>query len=120
MITEPCANCSMCIEQPPLWEHTSVDGVFIKQMYLEKVGTLIPQHAHRYPHTTMLARGKMRIWKEGVLLGDFEAPFPIYIEARVKHTLMSLEDNTLAYCIHNSSRTGTVEVHEEHQLCTSV
>lgn len=111
-----CESCAVCIEQPPVWEHTASDGIFIKQMYLRHAGTLVPQHAHVYPHTTMLAQGRMRVWKEGVLLGDFVAPAPIFIEAQVKHALMSLEDHTLAYCIHNVSRTGQVEIHAEHQF----
>lgn len=88
-------------------------------MHLKRAGTLIPQHAHIYPHTTMIAKGRLRVWKEGTLLGDFEAPRPIYIEAGAKHTLLALEDDTLAYCIHNVARTGAVEIHAEHQLCIS-
>ena len=79
----------------------------------------MPQHAHVYAHTMMLACGRLRVWKEGVLLGDFAAPTPIYVEAKAKHTLLSLEDNTLAYCIHNVSRTGGVEIHAEHQFAAS-
>lgn len=111
-----CEDCALCIEQPPFWEHTAPDGVFIKQMYLRHSGTQVPQHAHVYPHTTMLATGKMRVWKGGELLGDFTAPVPIYIEAKVKHTLMALEDHTLAYCIHNASRNGRVDIYAEHQF----
>lgn len=111
-----CAECELCIEQPPVWEHAAPDGVFIKQMYLRHSGTMVPQHAHVYAHTTMLAAGKLRVWKEGEFIGDFVAPAPIYIDAKVKHTLMALEDHTLAYCIHNTSRTGQVEIHAEHQF----
>ena len=111
-----CESCDLCIEQPPVWEHTLPDGIFVKQMYLRQAGTRVPQHAHVYAHTTLLAVGKMRVWKEGQLMGDFAAPAPIYIEAKVKHTLMALEDHTLAYCIHNVSRSGRVEIHAEHQF----
>ncbi len=111
-----CADCALCAEQPPIWDHKTPDGVFIKQMLLKDAGTLVPQHAHVYAHTTMLARGKLRVWREAILLGDFEAPCSIFIEARVKHSLLSLEPDTVAYCIHNVSRTGDVEVYAEHQV----
>ena len=109
-----CEVCEIC--QPSIWEHTSVDGVFIKQMYLKDAGTLIPQHAHQYDHTSMLAKGRIRAWADGELMGEFEAPYPIFIKAKVKHRFLSLEPDTLIYCIHNVSRTGSIQIHAEHQL----
>lgn len=111
-----CGDCQLCVEQPPLWEHKTTDGVFIKQMFLKETGTLVPQHAHAYGHTSMLASGSVRMWKGDVLVGDFIAPQPIFVEAKVKHSFLSLEPDTLIYCIHNVSRTGEVEIHEEHQI----
>lgn len=111
-----CGSCQLCIEQPPLWEHTAPDGVFIKQMLLKDAGMLVPQHAHVYDHTSMLAVGAVRMWSDGELVGDYAAPCPIFIKAKVKHTFLSLEPGTLIYCIHNVSRTGHVDVHEEHHL----
>lgn len=98
-----CEECELCIEQPPNWEHSCPDGVFIKQMYLKDAGTWIPQHAHAYDHTSMLAVGKIRAWAGDDFLGEFEAPTPIFIKAKVKHTFVSLEPNTLIYCIHRSA-----------------
>lgn len=111
-----CNDCNLCLEQPAGWDHTTPDGVFIKQMHLKDKGTLVPQHAHVYPHTTMLARGKLRVWRGDTLLGDFEAPYPIFIEAKIKHSLLSLEPDTVAYCIHNVHDTMQVRVFEEHQV----
>ena len=111
-----CDNCGLCVEQPGTWEHQTVDGVFIKSMEVKVAGTLIPQHAHRYDHTSMLAAGAVRAWADNMLLGDFKAPAPIFIKAKVKHTFQTLEDDTLIYCIHNSSRLGIIEVVEEHQF----
>lgn len=105
-----CEACEIC-EQPPLWEHTSVDGVFIKQMFLKDAGTIVPQHAHVYDHTSMLAVGKIRAWADDELLGEFEAPMPIFIKAKVKHTFLSLVPGTLIYCIHRDMR-----IYAEHQL----
>jgi quercetin dioxygenase-like cupin family protein len=111
-----CETCELCVDQPPEWEHLSVDGIAIKQMYLAKTGTMVPQHAHRYDHTSMLATGSVRMWKEGEFIADFQAPCPIFIKRGVKHTFQSLEDSTLIYCIHNASRLGSIEIVAEHQL----
>lgn len=110
-----CFTCAAC-EQPPLWEHQSADGVFIKQMFLRDAGMLVPQHAHVYDHTSLLAHGRVRVWKDGILQGDFQAPYPFFIEAKVKHAFQALEPGTLIYCIHNTSRNGRVDIHAEHQL----
>jgi len=91
------------------------DSIFIKQMLLERAGTYVPQHSHKYDHTSMLAVGSLRAWKDGALLGDFKAPVPISIKAGCKHTFMSLEPNTVVYCIHNISREGYAEIQEEHE-----
>ena len=93
-----CEECEIC--QPPLWEHTAPDGLFIKQMFLKDSGTVIPQHAHAYDHTSMLAKGRIRAWADDELLGDFEAPYPLFIKAHIKHTFLSLENDTIIYCIH--------------------
>lgn len=104
------------INQPPEIEWAIEDGIFIKQMYLEKKGTVVPQHSHEYDHVSMLAVGSVAVWVDGVLIGEMKAPKPITIKAHKKHTFMSLEDGTTIYCIHNISRTGEVDIHEEHQI----
>lgn len=86
-----------------------IDGVFIKQMHMEKSGTFIEQHRHAHAHTTMLATGRMRVWVEGVPT-DYEAPFPIHVKAGAHHTMMALEDNTMAYCIHNLHGKDETEI----------
>ncbi len=104
------------MEQPPVVEFVEADGIFIKQMYLHEVGTLVPQHSHKYEHVSMLACGAVRVWVDGDLVGDFEAPRPIIIQANRKHLFQSLLPDTIIYCIHNIERTGAVEIAEEHQL----
>ena len=103
------------IELPKV-ETTMADGVFIKQMVCEKAGTIVEQHVHAYDHTLLIGVGSFRVWKDGVHLGDFKAPKPLMIEAGTKHMLKSLEDNSIAYCIHNVSRTGEVEVLPSEQV----
>lgn len=104
------------MEQPPDISFSTEDGVFIKQMYLRNSGTVVPQHSHKYDHTSMLAVGAIAVWCDGIYVGNFLAPQPIVIKAGKKHTFMSLIDHTMLYCIHNISRTGDVEVEDEHIL----
>lgn len=99
------------IELPEV-EFSLPDGIFIKQMLMKVVGTFVPQHSHIYEHASMLAAGSVRVWQDGILMGDFIAPIPINIPANVMHTFMSLEPNTVIYCIHNIERTGAVDIHK--------
>lgn len=103
-------------DQPPVVDIKMADGVFIKQMLIKKAGTFVPQHSHTYDHTSMLAVGAARVWEDGKLVGDFIAPAGLLIKAHTKHTFQALVDGTIVYCIHNVSRTGIVDVDEEHQL----
>lgn len=90
----------VAVEQPPEWM-VCVDDIAIKQIRLDKKGHMVPQHVHTYGHHSMLARGSIRAWADGELLGDFVAPRPIFIAAGKQHTFLALEDGTLLYCIHN-------------------
>lgn len=103
--------------QPIGVEFSMPDGIFIKQYLIAECGSYVPQHSHKYDHTTMLALGALRVWCDGELVGDFDAPSPISIKAGTKHLFQTLTENTLLYCIHNISRTGDVEILEEHQIC---
>ena len=103
-------------QQPESWEFYGTDDIFIKQMPLAQAGMIVPQHSHTYDHYTMLATGSMRVIKDGVLVGDFWAPTAIFIERGCKHTLISLEPNTLAYCLHNLHGMATVGIESHHEL----
>lgn len=96
----------------PEVEFSIQDDIFIKQMFMAEAGTFVPQHSHSYEHSSMLASGSVRVWQNDELKGDFKAPIPINIPAGVKHTFMSLEPNTVVYCIHRIDRTGHVEINE--------
>lgn len=113
----PCNTCAVRAQcQPYGNEYTAADGVFVKEMTIPKAGTLVPQHSHEYDHTSFVASGSIRAWADGFLLGDFAAPHPLFVKAGVKHSFLSLQDQSLVLCIHNVSRTGTVEVREEHHI----
>lgn len=101
------------VPQPEKWEFHGADGIFIKQLYLAKAGYVVPQHAHTYDHTSMLATGKMRVWCGDELMGDFTAPTGIFIKANKMHMMLALEDNTTTYCIHNTHGFALEELEEK-------
>jgi quercetin dioxygenase-like cupin family protein len=100
----------------PNVEFRTTDGIFIKQMAMKVAGTIVPQHAHCWDHTSLLARGSVNCWKDGVFDGKYDAPQMILIRAGVKHLFMSLEDNTILYCIHNLHSEDKIEILAEHSL----
>jgi quercetin dioxygenase-like cupin family protein len=118
----PCKGCTAgCVAlpnelQPYGVELYTADGVMIKEMHIPKLGTLVPQHSHVYDHTTMVAAGSVSIQREGMLEYSVSAPAGIFIPANEKHSFLSLEDDTILYCIHNISHTGEIEIAEEHQI----
>lgn len=88
----------------------SADGVQVVEMNIPDVGTIVPQHVHRYAHLTMVARGSVEVWRNGVGLGVVSAPGAIEVPAGVAHTLQSREPDTVCYCIHNVARSGEIEI----------
>ena len=87
-------------------EHTTEDKVFIKQMLLAKKGDHISQHSHSYAHTTLIAAGAVRLYRDGIAIGDYVAPTMVNIPAHEMHEFVALEDNTVGYCIHNVAEAG--------------
>lgn len=110
------ASFDISVEQPPEVEITTVDKMFIKQLFISKKGMYVPQHSHKYDHSTLLCTGSISVWADGVYKGDRTAPDIIYIQAEVKHTFLTLEDNTLMYCLHNAARPDVAAILEEHQI----
>lgn len=107
--------------QPVSVDFALPDGIFIKQVHVRERGTYLPQHSHAYEHATMIAHGSVKVWVDGELdrrvpEGIYKAPVPVMIAAGVKHLFLALEDDTVLFCIHNASRSGEVEVLDEHQL----
>ena len=98
------------------WDHTAPDGAYFNQMHLKEANSKVAQHSHTEAHTTLLTRGSLRAWRDGELLGDFAAPAAIFIPARVKHEFMSLEADTLAFCVF----ARTPVMHEGHPLLQRV
>ena len=96
-------------DQPEAVEIKMADGIFVKQMALPRKDMCVIQHVHKHDHTSMVATGAVRVWRNGFYVGDFKAPTGIMIVAGISHQMQALEDGTLVYCIHNISRSGEVE-----------
>lgn len=111
-----CNNLVAAKDQPSVTKIITADGIETWQIEILNKGDIVPQHSHAYEHATLIARGSIRAWKEGTLLGEFTAPNHIIIAANTKHTFETLEDNVLIYCVHNIERNDEIEVAEEHQI----
>lgn len=83
----------------------SVSNVFCRLMKFNKAGDKELSHSHTYDHGTLLASGRMLVEEindndEVVSSKEFTAPTFVFIPKDVTHVLTSLEDNTVATCIH--------------------
>lgn len=103
-------------EQPISTEIRMADGVFAKTMVVKKDGTIIPQHAHRFDHVSVLVRGRVRLFTDGDSCGVFSAPCGILIKAGVKHLFETLVDDTIILCVHDIGTAESVEILEEHEI----
>lgn len=111
-----CQNLIAADEQPHTVETYTADGLYIMDIQIPKAESLVPQHAHAYDHTTLIVTGKVRIWLGEDIIGEKTAPDHIFIPAGTKHTFQTLVDDVRLCCIHNISRSGKVEITEEHQI----
>ncbi len=91
------------VPEPPKVEIHMADGIFIKQIWVRNSRTFVPQHVHAYDHTTMIARGSVYVWTDGKLDRRYEAPTGLLIKAGIAHTFLTLEDDTVLYCIHQEA-----------------
>ena len=83
----------------------AVSNVYCRLMSFKKTGDQEIGHYHEYNHGTLLAKGKVLVEKfddDDNLVSSkvFTAPTFIFIEKNVIHRLTSLEDDTIATCIH--------------------
>lgn len=78
---------------------SQVDGIWIKQMSFPRAGMIAQTHAHTFDHQTLVARGRLRV-TVGEDVADYTAPQIIVIQRSAPHRLEALEDETVAYCIH--------------------
>ena len=100
------------------YDMKTVDGMFVKQIVLPSAGTVVPQHKHKWDHTTLLATGTVIVWEDDKieLPRLYRAPAIIFIGKDVFHKFQSLSDGVLMYCLHNLHGADVVQVLEENDL----
>jgi quercetin dioxygenase-like cupin family protein len=107
---------SRTVPQPVTVDIKLTNDLFIKTMSIAEVGSIIPQHSHKYDHVSLLAVGSVRVQANGDMLGDYHAPVGILIRSGVKHTFLTLTPGVVIACIHALHGTAGIEIEEEHEL----
>ena len=103
-------------ETPGEVEFHFTNDLYVRQISIPKRHSLIPQHAHVWDHLTFVARGQVAVTKDNVLDRVYTAPAGIEIKAGVKHSFLTLEDNTVLLCIHSLHGEKQVAVLAEHNI----
>lgn len=94
------------------WEEA--DGIGIRYAVFES-GTIVPQHSHPYEHVSAIPFGEGEVESDGGINQSFAGPCMFVIPAGVKH-LFHFRTRGMLMCIHNTSRSGEIEVAAEHQI----
>lgn len=103
-------------ERQPIGELTLFAGIFLKTWTVPDVGTLMPQHAHEFPHISLIVTGAVQIWRGDEDLGVFHAPAAVKIAAYVFHKFLTLTSNTIVACIHAVGDGEDVSIAADHLL----
>lgn len=85
--------------EPEIGWPDAKNGVGIKELYFPQPGIFMGQHAHKRGHDHLVGSGEIRVWVEGVEVGDFKAGQVINMEAGKRHILMSLKKDTRGFCL---------------------
>ena len=104
--------------QPETVSLTIYAGIYYRVWRVQDAGTVLPQHAHRWPHLTALLLGSVLVECDGEHVGVFDAPATIRIPADTLHQFTTLTDNVTLACIHNAEMLEADEpaVTAEHTL----
>lgn len=76
---------------------TLYGNVLIRRFVLRK-GEVVPGHAHRFDHLSLLLRGRMRVTVDGHEK-TYSAPQEVVMAKGLTHRLEALDDNTIWLCI---------------------
>ena len=86
-----------------------VSNLWVKQIELEGVGDDYAGHTHTFDHQHLLAVGSIRVRIGEDIVADYTAPCFIFIEKDSMHSLESLSDSTIGYCVHPIRNGNRVE-----------
>ena len=76
-------------------------GIYYKVWRVPDADTLVPQHAHSFPHLTALLQGRVRVLRDGDSeTSEYCAPATIRIPAHVMHSFLTLTPGVVLACIH--------------------
>lgn len=101
-------------KQPIAMDWEEADGIGIRYAVFE-AGTYVPQHSHEYEHVSAIPFGEGTVEAEGQPKREFKGPCMLVISAQTKH-LFFFRTKGMLMCIHNTSRSGSIEVADEHQI----
>ena len=87
-------------------EFAEVDDMWVRAYSVPKANTVIAQHTHTHDHMTLVSRGTVEAWKDGEVVGVYEAPAIIKIPAGASHSFTALTDDVVLCCLHNLRGTG--------------
>lgn len=81
--------------------------VGIRPMHLDRACQQNVGHEHNYDHTTIVIRGRVKVlysyMRDGQLIEgeseEYAAGETIEIRAKVRHTIIALENDTLYFCV---------------------
>ncbi len=76
-----------------------VSNMYTRMMHFGSKGDIEYGHSHPFDHLTLLSKGKLGVTVKGEY-SEFTAPHMIYIKKDIKHELVALENDTIAFCIH--------------------
>ena len=87
--------------------HNFSDGLYAKEMFVPQ-GYVIGQHAHKFSHLSILAKGKVIVrTDEGIT--EYTAPACLEIKEGINHAIEALED-TVWFCIHATDETDVDKI----------
>jgi hypothetical protein len=98
LISPPLPSLSGPAEQLPEFID-EVCGIGFRSVFLEKAGTIIPQHVHSIDHATLVGAGAARLWVDGVWREDIPAGKAVKVEAGHEHVFQALKDGTRLTCV---------------------
>ena len=93
-------------DNPEYIEFAEADDIWVRAYNLDGKNFVAVQHAHEHDHITLVARGAVAYWEDGVEISRHTAPALLTVLAGKKHAFVSLTDDVTLCCLHNLRGTG--------------
>jgi len=79
-------------------------GIFCKVWTISRAGMGLEQHAHDWPHITIVISGSVRVTRGTDIVRDYIAGDTIKIPAYQDHAFVTLTDDVQLACVHAVNR----------------